>query len=78
MKYYIPEEMREVIEDLVTGRQPLERPSDPEGHVPTLTGRILEIINQVSETCYEAGRLEVRQSLISALDLRHLLGINAR
>lgn len=78
MKYYIPEEMKAVIEDLVTGRMPLARPDDPPGYVPTLTDRILSIVDKVSEDCYGAGMLEVQQGIIKALDLRHLLGLNTR
>lgn len=78
MKYYTPDEVKVMIEDLVTGKTSLSHPNDPPGYIPTLTDRLLSIFDTMSESCYAAGQREVQQGVIKSLDLRHLLGLYSK
>ena len=82
MTYYDYNVAKMAIADLIDGKH-LDHPNDTyEDRARTLRDkqidRLVQMISAMTQTCYAAGAREVQQNIIRALDLRHLLGVDAR
>jgi hypothetical protein len=73
VKYYDRDTIREAIRDILSAKW-TPAPSQPDNREDAL----LDMFSLMTYTVYGAGMREVQQGVIKALDLRHLLGVDAR
>lgn len=82
MKYYEYSVIRDVVTRVVDGDPTLLNHPNDDSLLLARTNRdkqidyLVQLISTITDTCYSAGRLEVQQGIIRALDLRHLLGLH--
>lgn len=75
MKYYDPDTIRSAIRAILSDEW---RPNEYELPGWSKEDALLLMCSTMTDTVYSAGMREVQQGIIKALDLRHLLGVDAR
>lgn len=72
MIYYDPEVVHNEIRAILAGER--KRHPNEEHEIP-IEDSLMNLFSTMTHNVYGAGMLEVRQGIIKALDLRHLLGL---